>query len=96
MHFNGYYGFRGGMGGFDRFGQTGWFGQYAWLMPVMMLLFWIIVIGLIVILVRRSRHQHRMYEPQFENKALTIVKERYAKGEITKEEFDHLSTDLKN
>jgi putative membrane protein len=96
MHFNGFDGFRGGMGGFDRFGQAGWFGQYAWLMPLMMLLFWIIVISLIVFFVRRSRHHMMAHDPRFENKALAIVKERYAKGEITKEEFDRLANDLKN
>ena len=96
MRFNGFDGFRGGMGGFDRFGQTGWFGQYAWLMPVMMIVFWILVIGLIVFFVHRSRRHRIAHDPRFENKALSIVKERYAKGEISKEEFDRLANDLKN
>ena len=84
------------MWGCDRFGQTGWFGQYVWLMPLMMLLFWIFIISLIVFLVKRSRRHHMAHDPQFENKALAIVKERYAKGEISKEEFDRLANDLKN
>lgn len=96
MHFYGFDRFRGGIDGFDRLGQAGWFGQYAWLMPLMMLVFWIIVISLIVFFVRRSRHHNMAHNPQFENKALSIVKERYAKGEISKEEFDRLASDLKN
>jgi putative membrane protein len=96
MHFNGFDGFRGGMWGFDRFGQAGWFGQYGWLMLVMMLVFWIVVISLIVYFVRRSRRHMLTHDPRFENKALSIVKERYAKGEISKEEFDRLASDLKN
>jgi putative membrane protein len=96
MHFDGIDRFRGGMGGFDRLGQAGWLGQYGWLMPVMMLVFWIIVISLIVYLLRRSRRHRMAHDPQLENKALQIVKERYAKGEISKEEFDRLVIDLKN
>lgn len=96
MHFNRFDGIRGGIGGIDRFGQAGWFGQYAWLMPILMIVFWIIVISLIVFFVRRSRKNQMAHDPQFENKAITIVKERYAKGEISKEEFDRLANDLKN
>ncbi|MHC1735846.1 MAG: SHOCT domain-containing protein [Erysipelotrichaceae bacterium] len=79
----------------DRFSHMGWFGEYAWLMPVLMILFWALVIGLIVYFVRRS-HKNAPAIAPVENKALRIVKERYAKGEITKEEFDRLINDLKD
>jgi uncharacterized membrane protein len=34
--------------------------------------------------------------PMMEDKALSIVKERYAKGEISKEDYDRIANDLKN
>jgi putative membrane protein len=86
--------FRDGIGGFDRFGHVAWFGDYWWIRPILMFIFWAAVITLIVYLVRKSHRKNQMlYRP--EDKALSIVKERYAKGEITKEEFDRLSNDLK-
>ncbi len=56
---------------------------------VLMLLFWAGVVGLaawaFLRLTRRSHH---------ENGALAAVRERYARGEISKEEFDRIKKDL--
>ena len=57
---------------------------------LLMLLFWILVIVSVVVLVRwvagsSSGGDHR---------ALAILKERYAKGEITKEQFEQMKRDI--
>jgi putative membrane protein len=45
--------------------------------------FWILLIGLIVLLVRGMRSTARMPEEP----AVRLLEERYARGEITREEF---------
>ncbi len=51
----------------------------------MMILWWVIIIAAIVLLVRYMTTQ---------NSALNILKERYARGEISKEEFQEKKKDL--
>jgi len=57
------------------------------------LLFWIIIILLAYLLIRWFVEQNktRRYE---EKSALDIAKERYAKGEITEEEFEEMKKRL--
>jgi len=65
----------------DHMGWGGW---------TVMLLFWLVVIGLIVWLVvtllRRERGDPRRRE-QGENRAESVLRERYARGEIDKETY---------
>ncbi len=72
-----------GYDGFSGFGVLGW---------VFNLLFWILlallIAGLVKSLSGHSRHFHDGKEP------LDILKERYAKGEINKEEFEQKKKDL--
>jgi putative membrane protein len=56
--------------------------------PVLMVLFWVLVIYLIISLLRRTPHH---YEG---NNAVEILKERYARGEVTKEQFEVIKKDL--
>jgi putative membrane protein len=71
--------------------QDGW-GAGNWLvMSVIMLLFWVLVIGFVVWLVRG-----RLDAPQPDvNRARQILDERFARGEIDAEEYrqrrDHLT-----
>ncbi|URA11266.1 SHOCT domain-containing protein [Thermospira aquatica] len=66
--------------GFGYYGLGGWF----------MIILLLIVIGVIVYLILRERRAS-----VFSNKTpLDILKERYAKGEISKEEFDRIKKDL--
>lgn len=67
-------------------GMMGWFGG-----GFIMLLFWVAVIFFIVWLARNNR-----VNEIDSKKALDILKERYAKGEIDKKEFEEKKKDLSN
>ncbi|MFW6030888.1 MAG: SHOCT domain-containing protein [Halanaerobiales bacterium] len=69
-----------------------------------MMLFWILVIVLVIYFLTRNQYnrQDEYYSRNYQqnkdkknSKAEDIVKERYAKGEIDKEEFEQLIKDLR-
>lgn len=66
----------------------------GWLGMIIMVLFWALVIILIVMLVRGLIGQNKKSSDGHGNSALDILKERYAKGEINKEEFKAKKKDL--
>ncbi len=73
--------------------HMGWDGGWGWVMVVWMSLFWLVVVGLIAWgIVSFSRHDHR--HESGSNAALEIARQRYARGEITAEEFEKLKRDL--
>lgn len=83
--YNGYDGWGGNM--------MGWFGG-----GLMMLVFWVLLIAFIVWAVKGfggknccSHHSDSNYS---DSNALDILKERYAKGEIDKKEFEEKKKDL--
>jgi putative membrane protein len=58
---------------------------------------WILIIALIFILIWTNTKEKNKYIP-FDQKgedAMDILKKRYAKGEITKEQFQQMKEDLK-
>jgi len=59
-------------------------------------IFWLVIIGIIVWLLinqsTKNRNQNQI-NPHLES-PLDILKKRYAKGEITKEQFDQMKKDL--
>lgn len=60
-------------------------------------LFGLIIAAIIIIitrLVRRAGHYHDYYHGENKSGALDILKERYAKGEITKEQYESMKKDL--
>lgn len=72
------------------------YGGMAWWMlfgGVIFVLFWVLVITLIVWVVRKIGQSSRT---QPAHNALEIAKERYARGDITKEQFEQIKKDLSN
>lgn len=82
-NFGGGYGFMGGLFG-----------------PLFMIIFWILIIWVIVALVRSLAHNghicggHREYRGHGEDDAMATLRNRYAKGEISKEQFEQMKKDL--
>jgi Predicted membrane protein len=72
----------------DHMGYYGWGG-----MGFGMLLFWGLLIAGIVMLVRGSGGCGK---PERADSALDILKQRYARGEIEKDEFEQKRRDLKS
>lgn len=77
-----------GYGDWGHGSLMGWFGG-----GFMMIVFWAVAIALIVWVVREvgGKGTHASHTS---SQALNILKERYAKGEIDKEEFESKKKDL--
>lgn len=73
-------------GGWGAGNMMGWFGG-----GIMMIVFWALLIVLIIWIVRELRGKHSSTNS---SSALDILKERYAKGEVNKEEFESKKKDL--
>lgn len=76
-------------------GMMGW-GGMGWFGPLIMVFFWVLIIVLIVLLIRwlvSSSHPRTLSSYQ-EDSALEILKRRYARGDINKEEFEAKKKDL--
>lgn len=66
-----------------------WFDGYGG--PWMMILWWVLIIAVIVVLVR---YLIPGQSNSSSKSAIDILKERYARGEISKEEFEEKKKDL--
>lgn len=67
-----------------------WNGGWMWFGGILMILFWVAVIVVVVWLVRRIGGQGTARSSD----ALSIAQERYAKGEISHEEFEKIKKNL--
>ena len=74
----------GMMGGWG----MGWFGM------IFMLLFWVLVIVGLIFLIRWLVQNTRKGAENEGSRALDILKERYARGDISREEFEQIRKDL--
>ncbi len=76
---------------YDSFFGFGW---------IFMLVFWALIFWAIVSFVRGDRnysHRHHDNEYDYEDhRALAIIKERYAKGELSKEKYEEMKKELSN
>lgn len=58
-------------------------------------IFWIVILGLIIYLIVRLTNQRGGSSNYRENETpLEILKNRYARGDISKEEFENMKKDL--
>ena len=82
----------GGTGGYGHMWDGGWLGMGIGMIG--MLLFWgLIILGIAVLVKWLAGAQAAGGAPPAKS-ALDIVKERYARGEIDKEEFEQKKRDL--
>ena len=74
----------------------GFFGGWSILGMILMFVFWALIITgiilLIVWIVRRASYPGR--DLSRTDKAMEILKERYARGEINKEDFERMKKDI--
>jgi putative membrane protein len=71
-------------------------GLPMWMMPLgflFMLVFWGAIIFLIVWAIRSFMAQGRGYHP---GNGVSILNERYARGEVTREQYEQMKRDLES
>ena len=73
-------------------GWNGWYGM-GWMMMLFMLVFWGLVIAGLALFVRWLVQQGRGTPPGVET-PIEILKKRYARGEISQEEYERMKRDL--
>ncbi len=89
-------------GGYDRYGGGGMgpgmmgYGV-GWVMGIINIIFWVVVIIGVIYLIKwlSSTSKQGGKETKGENTAFDILRERYAKGEINREEFEEKKKVLK-
>ena len=69
-----------------------WFSPFGWSWHIIMVFFWVLVIAVTVILIKNIGGNGKKEE--YGNSAIEILKERYAKGEIDKREFNKMVKEL--
>ena len=70
------------------------YGGISLISPLLVVLFWAAVIFLFIALVKGYHHSSQDYDSEGGTKALDILKERYAKGDIDKKKFDEMKKDI--
>ena len=84
------------MMGYYGYGYNG-FGSFMFIGMILMVAFWAAVFFGIIALIRWASGKSLGAESkEKESHALNILKERYAKGDIDKKEFEEKSRDIKN
>ncbi|MCK8816833.1 SHOCT domain-containing protein [Natroniella sulfidigena] len=72
----------------------------GWLHMIGMAIFWIIIIALAIYLIKglttNNNYSNKQLNKTKSEDAIEIAKKRYARGEISKEEYQKLLNDLKN
>ncbi len=74
-----------------------WSWHTWWVFPMFMPIFWLVIIGLCLYFIfgrHKARHPWVPGRGFEDDTALDILKKRYAKGEITKDEFEQMKRDI--
>ncbi len=78
---------------YDGFGHMMWGGGHGMFGGLMMLIFWALIIGLIVLAVRGFSNRP---DPGTGQSAVDILREPYARGEIDEDEFERRRAKLES
>lgn len=65
-----------------------------WLAEILNFIFWLLILTVIVMLIMYFARMTASSSARSYDKALSIARERYAKGEITKREYEQIKEDL--
>jgi putative membrane protein len=79
-------------GNFSAFGSAG---AWGWISVVFYLVFWVGLIAGIILLVVWLARQSGSRQAYSHSNAGAILQERYARGEITREQYESMKRDLK-
>ncbi len=84
------------MGGFGNFGWGyGMMGGFMWFGGFICIIVIVLIVLGVVRMSHGTAHDHeRVYEVNSSRSAIDIIKSRYAKGEITKEQYEQYMKDL--
>jgi putative membrane protein len=74
--------------------MDGMIGYYGFMPMFLALIFWILIAAGIVLLVKWLVDQNKIKDEPKDASALEIAELRYARGEITREEFDEIKMNL--
>ena len=87
---------RGDYGGWEMGPGMMWGWGMGWFSMIFMIVFWILLIVGLVFLIRWLIQTTKGEKDAVRgsSRALDILKERYARGEITREEFDQMKKDI--
>jgi putative membrane protein len=75
----------------------GWYWGGGWMMLIwafVSIIFWAGIITLVIWAIRKYTRRESGMSSNSQQSPLEIVKQRYAKGEITKEQYEQLKKDL--
>lgn len=78
-------------------GYYGYYDGMSFFGPLFMILVWGLIIWAVVMLIRMfSSHETDKHKSEKTDKALDILRERFARGEISKAEFEERFKSLSN
>jgi len=94
----GFGGFGMGPGMMGGFGMHGFGNQFGFgfnpFGAILLFVFWALIIGGIVLIVVWAARQSGSYAAGSNRRPLDILKERYARGELTREQYEEIRRDL--